>query len=258
MIIIIKHGSADKPSIKQPYQPWFWNAATKKYDKLFNRADHAHAETSTVELPVNGTVLERISFHTPPKPRMATLMKQCPHLEQLVIVQEGLGWAVYARHRPAGVNIAAVTSRSNGWTVTTLVNYFIAGNIEVDFTRKRRHECWTNQSKSRLIESILIGLPIQLTFAVGPERGKFKVIDGNQRLSAILEFMGCLKHCDRLVLAGLNLRTDLEGLNSLSMLNLKTSDLSNFLEQPVRVISLQNWQTEEFLANLRKRLNCQG
>ena len=49
---------------------------------------------------------------------------------------------------------------------------------------------WTPYQKSRLIESILLGIPIPSIFVSQREDGVWEVVDGLQRLSTILEFVG--------------------------------------------------------------------
>lgn len=57
--------------------------------------------------------------------------------------------------------------------------------------QKNRH--WTLEQKSRLIESILIGLPLPSFFMAQDENGKWEVVDGMQRLSTIFDFVSVLK-----------------------------------------------------------------
>lgn len=52
---------------------------------------------------------------------------------------------------------------------------------------------WTAEQKSKLIESILIGLPLPSVFVAQDEKGNWEVVDGMQRLSTIFDFMGELK-----------------------------------------------------------------
>jgi len=52
---------------------------------------------------------------------------------------------------------------------------------------------WTTYQKSRLIESILLGIPIPSIFVSQRDDSVWEVVDGLQRLSTILEFMGELK-----------------------------------------------------------------
>ncbi len=52
---------------------------------------------------------------------------------------------------------------------------------------------WTAEQKSKLIESILIGLPLPSVFVAQDEKGNWEVVDGMQRLSTIFDFMGELE-----------------------------------------------------------------
>ena len=52
---------------------------------------------------------------------------------------------------------------------------------------------WTNSQKSRLIESILLGIPIPPIFVSQQESGVWDVVDGLQRLSTIYELVGALR-----------------------------------------------------------------
>lgn len=57
----------------------------------------------------------------------------------------------------------------------------------------QRYFRWDNQQKSKLIESILIGLPLPSFFMSQDEKGRWEVVDGMQRLSTIIDFMGLTK-----------------------------------------------------------------
>ncbi|WP_319412001.1 DUF262 domain-containing protein [uncultured Cohaesibacter sp.] len=56
----------------------------------------------------------------------------------------------------------------------------------------QRYFRWTPEQKSKLIESILIGLPLPSVFVAQDEDGNWEVVDGMQRLSTIFDFMGQL------------------------------------------------------------------
>jgi len=62
--------------------------------------------------------------------------------------------------------------------------------IRPEFQRLFR---WDIGQKSKLIESILLGIPLPPIFVFEMEDGGWELIDGLQRLSTILEFMGALK-----------------------------------------------------------------
>lgn len=63
------------------------------------------------------------------------------------------------------------------------------GDIDIypEFQRIFR---WNSTQKSRLIESILLGIPIPPIFVSQRDDGVWDVIDGVQRLSTVLEFVG--------------------------------------------------------------------
>ena len=67
------------------------------------------------------------------------------------------------------------------------------GNLALQPVFQRR-KVWTDRQKSNLIESILLQLPvpeIYMQVKTGPDgRSEYVVVDGQQRISAILEFVG--------------------------------------------------------------------
>jgi len=62
--------------------------------------------------------------------------------------------------------------------------------IDPEFQRLFR---WNIGQKSKLIESLLLGIPIPSIFVFEKEDRKWELIDGLQRVSTILEFMGRLR-----------------------------------------------------------------
>ena len=80
-------------------------------------------------------------------------------------------------------------------TIGELVNMYRDVDIKInpDFQRLFR---WDIERKSRLIESILVRIPLPSIFVFELPSSKWEVIDGLQRLSTILEFLGELKDPD--------------------------------------------------------------
>lgn len=64
-------------------------------------------------------------------------------------------------------------------------------DIHPEFQRFFR---WTLLQKTKLIESILLGIPLPPIFVSQRDDGVWDVVDGLQRLSTIFEFVGILKH----------------------------------------------------------------
>jgi hypothetical protein len=62
--------------------------------------------------------------------------------------------------------------------------------IDPEFQRLFR---WDIGQKSKLVESLLLGIPLPSIFVFEKEDGSWELIDGLQRVSTILEFMGKLR-----------------------------------------------------------------
>lgn len=62
--------------------------------------------------------------------------------------------------------------------------------INPEFQRLFR---WSNSQKSKFIESLLLGIPIPSIFVFERDDANWELIDGLQRISTILEFMGKLR-----------------------------------------------------------------
>jgi hypothetical protein len=75
------------------------------------------------------------------------------------------------------------------------ISLYQQGEIEIhpEFQRFFR---WSDYQKTKLIESILLGIPIPPIFVSQREDGIWDVVDGLQRLSTIYEFVGILKNED--------------------------------------------------------------
>lgn len=88
-------------------------------------------------------------------------------------------------------------------------------NILPDFQRLHR---WSLEKKSNFVESVLIGIPIPPVFVFETSGGTWELVDGLQRVSTILEFMGVLRDVDepenvkRSVLASTKYLPSLEGV----------------------------------------------
>lgn len=76
-------------------------------------------------------------------------------------------------------------------SIGEMMNLYRDGELDVhpEFQRFYR---WDEEQKSKLIESILLGIPIPPIFVSQRINGKWDVIDGQQRLSTILQFLQVL------------------------------------------------------------------
>jgi uncharacterized protein with ParB-like and HNH nuclease domain len=80
-----------------------------------------------------------------------------------------------------------IKSWSEGWGVLKIKKYRDEGRLDVpDFQRRG---VWLPPRKSRLIESILRGIPIPSIYLAEEGEGKYVVIDGQQRIDSITEYL---------------------------------------------------------------------
>ncbi|EPN6881996.1 MULTISPECIES: DUF262 domain-containing protein [unclassified Providencia] len=77
-------------------------------------------------------------------------------------------------------------------SIGELVNLYKDRDLEIypEFQRIYR---WTDEQKSKLIESILLGIPLPSIFVSQREDGVWDVVDGLQRISTIFSFLGELR-----------------------------------------------------------------
>lgn len=101
-------------------------------------------------------------------------------------------------------------------SIGEIMNLYKDGELDVhpEFQRFYR---WDEEQKTKLIESILLGIPIPPIFVAQRTDGKWDVIDGQQRLSTVLQFLQVLKQengsCYKpLVLGGTKFLPSLKGV----------------------------------------------
>jgi uncharacterized protein with ParB-like and HNH nuclease domain len=116
----------------------------------------------------------------------------------------------------------------------------------------QRDFVWTLKSQSRLIESLIIGLPIPHIFIADVESedpdldGRVEIVDGSQRVRTLHAFL-----TDALVLEGLQL---IPQLNGFRYSDLPSSRQRRFSRISVRIIELSNC-TEDTRRDLFERIN---
>lgn len=97
----------------------------------------------------------------------------------------------------AQIDKARQTIRSDSYSISIgeLISQYDNNEIEIhpEFQRLFR---WSPEQKSRLIETILLGIPLPSIFVMQRQDQIWEVIDGLQRISTILEFVGKLKDPD--------------------------------------------------------------
>jgi len=98
-----------------------------------------------------------------------------------------------------------IYSDSYAISIGEIIHMYRDSEIEIhpEFQRFYR---WRDEQKSRLIESILLGIPVPPIFVAQRPDGVWDVVDGLQRLATLLEFVGELRDEDGNLRPGLVLK----------------------------------------------------
>ncbi|AFZ19906.1 DUF262 domain-containing protein [Allocoleopsis franciscana] len=151
--------------------------------------------------------------------------------------------------------IGEVRTESLDLTFGEIVNLHATRELVIQPEYQRLFR-WSDDQKSRLIESILLELPIPQIFVIERETGVFELIDGLQRVSSVIQFINpAVLDLDPLVLQGCDLVTELN--------DKKFDDLSLRLRLTIKRSSVRTVvikrQSRFFLRyTMFKRLNTGG
>src|SRR5262249_33949471 len=80
-----------------------------------------------------------------------------------------------------------LTATPNDFNVLTIFSFIESGSVKIPGFQ--RNYVWDIARASKLIESLLLGLPVPQVFLYEEARNKFLVIDGQQRLMSIYYFI---------------------------------------------------------------------
>jgi hypothetical protein len=150
---------------------------------------------------------------------------------------------------------------SRDWTIETIYSQIMASNINLNPKYQRRN-AWTDEKRSKLIESIIIGYPVpEIVLAEDPnQKRSFAVIDGKQRLLTIAGFInpaefGYWDNGGKLVQLSVK-----KNLNDLKFENLKAdadfqNDLREFYNSALRCTIITNFKANDILYDIFYRLN---
>lgn len=119
---------------------------------------------------------------------------------------------------------------------------------------------WTATQQSQFIESLLLGLPIPPIFVIETEARKYELIDGLQRISAFLHFMGMLE--SKRYKANSKLRLFnceiIKELNKLTIDNLSPALRFKLKRSYVKMYVIKKESPKRIKYDMFKRLNTGG
>lgn len=80
-----------------------------------------------------------------------------------------------------------ITASPNDFNVLTIYNFIESGAVRIPGFQ--RNYVWDSSRASKLIESLILGIPVPQIFLYETDRNQFLVIDGQQRLMSIYYFI---------------------------------------------------------------------
>jgi hypothetical protein len=84
-----------------------------------------------------------------------------------------------------------VSTDEYGMSIGEIITMYEKAELVINPSFQRLFR-WEDHQKSKFIESIMLGIPIPPVFVFETKEGQWELIDGLQRISTILEFMGLL------------------------------------------------------------------
>lgn len=144
-----------------------------------------------------------------------------------------------------------IFSRFENWGVLDIKRIFDEKHLNVP--EFQREDVWHNPEKSRLIESLLRGIPIPSIYLSEEKEGIYNVIDGQQRINSIVQYLD-----DSFGLSGLQIFTNLRNIryNNLKGEYVQLAHRLHNVKIPVIIITAQS--DNEIVYEIFNRLNTGG
>lgn len=158
----------------------------------------------------------------------------------------------------AGIESLVVYSRD--WTVETILSQIDKDNIDLNPAFQRRN-AWNDSKRSKLIESLIVGVPVpEIVLAEDKDKKRsFIVIDGKQRLLAIAGYADPGKYAvwESAKLRGLTTRSDLNGYTYKKIEGSEDprGDIRNLMNSDIRCTIISNYESSQVLYDIFYRLN---
>lgn len=156
---------------------------------------------------------------------------------------------------PEPLDPASISIKTQSVTVSLLLSRLGEGTIDLAPDFQRRAGIWSAVRQSRLIESLLLRIPISTFFMAQRENGDWAVVDGIQRLTAIARFMDTGAVGGPLALEGLEY---LQRMNGMVYRDLPGRLRIRLREAQMVVNVIQHGTPEAVQLNVFSRINTVG
>ena len=157
-------------------------------------------------------------------------------------------------------NVKDLIVFSRDWTVDTMYSQIEKGNIDLDPKFQRRN-AWNDDRRSKLIESLIIGIPVPgIVLAENKEKKKsFIVIDGKQRLLTIAGYI----NPELGYWINPTLKKVVKEIDGLTFKELSTNPkhadkFREFNNADIRCTVISNYKNEDVLYDIFYRLNTES
>lgn len=150
----------------------------------------------------------------------------------------------------APVSERKVLIQQYDYAVRTLVDMVLEGDLVLNPDYQRLYR-WEPEKASRFVESILLNIPVPVVYFAEEADGTFSVIDGQQRLTSLLNFIKP-ESGEELTLSGLKLRPEINGKK---FGDLDRTDRSAITKRPIRCIVVLNESDKALKFEVFERLN---
>ncbi|MEI8635130.1 DUF262 domain-containing protein [Vibrio sp. PP-XX7] len=159
-------------------------------------------------------------------------------------------------------NRRTVSFDSYDITVKQIYDMVAEGKVIEIAPEYQRHFVWDEKRQSALIESIFLGIPVPSMFMATNKDSSWEVIDGLQRLSTLINFIGDNEELKNARTSYQKLKPTslrkLEAMNGISFKELPSSIRMMFLTRPLRITVLNDRSDFSVRYDLFERLNTGG
>jgi Protein of unknown function DUF262/HNH endonuclease len=149
---------------------------------------------------------------------------------------------------PGQIDDRPVSSQPHDWTLSTLRDKWDRGQMDLQPTYQREY-VWKLRPElpSRLIESLLLEIPIPPIYFGKVAGGRLEVIDGQQRLTAMIEFISNKFHLRRL--------ERMQSLNGKFFRELSEENQTKIQDAAVRSVVIDSGSNMDLRYQIFERLN---